>query len=85
MHASAASMRDAGFAPEQFGDQAPWLDPLGQRVAMTAVRAEHHIAGPQMGANSGRDRFLANIRMAGAVDQPALMKSSQLFFGLPDQ
>ena len=34
----------------------------------------------QMRADAGRDRFLADVGVAGAVDQPALMAARQLLF-----
>ena len=39
----------------------------------------------QMGADAGRDRLLADVGVAGAVDQPALVAAGQFLLGLPDE
>ena len=58
---------------------------LGQRMAVAAMRAEHHVVGSQMGADAGRDRLLADVGMAGAVDQPALVRAGELLLALADE
>ena len=47
---------------------------LGQRVAVAAVRAEDDVVPPQVRTDADRDRFLADVGVAGAVDEAALMR-----------
>ena len=51
---------------------------LGQRVAVAAVRAEDHVVRAQVGADADGDRLLADVGVAGAVDQAALVGAGQL-------
>ena len=85
VHAAAAAARAAGRAAEQLGDQLARRHALGQRVAVAAVRAEDGVVGSQMRAHAGGDRFLADVGVAGAVDQPALMTAGELLLGRADQ
>ena len=85
MHAAAAAARAAGGTTVQLGDQLQRRHALGQSVAVAAMRAENHILMPQMGAHAGRDRFLPDVGMAGAVDQPALMRADQQLLAAADK
>ena len=85
VHAAAAPVRAAGRAAEQLGDQLARRHALGQGVAVPAVRAEDDVVGPQMGTDAGGDRFLADVGVAGAVDQAALMRAGQLLLAAADQ
>ena len=76
MHAAAAAVRAAGRAAEQLGDQLPRRHALGQRVAVAAVRAEDHVVGAQVGADADGDRLLADVGVAGPVDQAALVRTA---------
>ena len=49
---------------------------------MSAVRAEDGIVVAQVRADAGGDRLFAHVGMAGAVDQPHLMRAGQLLFGV---
>ena len=60
-------------------------DALGQGVAVAAVGAEDDVVGPQMGADAGGDRLLADVGVTGAVDQAALMRPGQLLLAAADQ
>jgi len=51
---------------------------------MAAVRAEDAVAGPQVSAHAGGDGLLADIGVAGAEHQPALMAAGQFLLGLSD-
>ena len=44
-----------------------------QGVAVAAMRAEYHILLVQVGEQTGCDRLLADVRMAGSMNQPLLM------------
>ena len=52
---------------------------------MPAVRAEDHVVRAQVGADAGGDRLLADVGVAGAVDQPALVAPRQLLLALANQ
>ena len=43
--------------------------PLGQGVAVAAMGAEDDVVLAEVGADAHRDRLLADVGMAGAVDQ----------------
>ena len=85
VHAAAAALRAAGRAAEQLGDQLARREPLGQGMAVAAVRAEDDVVGPQMRADAGGDRLLADVGVAGAVDQPALMRPCQLLLAAANE
>src|SRR5437867_3056054 len=78
MHAPPASPRTTSRPPVEFGEKLARLQPFGQPMAMTTVRAEHGVFGPQMRADTHRDGFLTDVSVASAVDQPLLMGSRQL-------
>ena len=84
MHAAAAAVRTARRPPEKFGDELPGRHPLGQRMTMSAVRAEHHIALPQVSTHADGNRLFADIRVAGPVNKPLLVRPGKLLFALPD-
>ena len=52
---------------------------------MPAVCAEDYIVAAQIGADSGRDCFFADISMAGTGNQPHLMRARELLFCPPDE
>ena len=85
VHAAAASLRTAGRAAEELGEQLAGRHALGQGVPMPAVGAEDDVVAAQMRTDAGGDRLLPDVRMAGPVNQPALMRSRQLLFATPDQ
>ncbi len=58
---------------------------LRQCVAVPAMGAKDGIVAPQVSANAGCDRLLADVGMAGPVNQPALVRFGQLLFALPDE
>ena len=78
--ASSRSPRPNSSAIKLAGGQA-----LGQGVAVAAVRAEDDVVGAQMRADAGRDRLLADVGVAGAVDQAALVTARELLLALADQ
>ena len=49
---------------------------------MAAVRGEDRISVGQMSADTRRNCLLADVGVACAVDQPALMTAREFFFGL---
>jgi hypothetical protein len=52
---------------------------------MSAVRAEDGVVMGQMCADPCRNRFLANISMASAVDQALLVAAREFLFRLADK
>ena len=58
------------------------LQTLGQGMAVPPVGAEDDVVGFQMSTNPGGDRLLADVRVAGPVNQAALVAAGQLFFAL---
>ena len=73
-----------GGPPEQLGHQLARRHALGQGVAVAAVGAEDHVVRAQVGAHAGRDRLLADVGVAGAVDQAACVGPGQRLLGPPD-
>jgi hypothetical protein len=53
-------------------------------MAVSAVRAENSVLFLQMRANANRYRFLADVSVARAMNQSALMRSDELFLGTAD-
>ena len=51
---------------------------------MTPVGTEDCVTMGQLRTNRGRDRLLANVRMARSMDQSLLMATRKLFLRLPD-
>jgi hypothetical protein len=51
-------------------------------MAVTSMRTENRVAFGQMGTYPRSDRFLANVGVASAVDQAALVATRQFLFGL---
>ena len=85
MHAAAASPRATGVAAEELGDEFHRRQALGQRVAVSAMRAEDDVVCAQMRTDADGDGFLPDVGVASPVDQPALMAARQLLLALPDE
>src|SRR6185312_16120069 len=85
VHAAAAAPRAPRFAAVQFGDELQRRDALGEGVAVAAVGAEDHVAGPQRRAHAHGHGFLTHVSMASPVDQPALVRLRQLLFAAANQ
>ena len=81
VHAAATSVRAAARAAEQLGDQFARRNAFGQRVTVAAMGAEHRVVGAQVGAHADGNRFLADVGVAGAVDQPLRVRARQLLLG----
>jgi hypothetical protein len=54
-------------------------------MTMTPMGAEDHVIGAQVGTHSRGNRFLANVRMASAVNEAALMRFDELLFGTANE
>ena len=78
VHAAAAAARTAGGPAKQLGEQLPRRHPLGQGMAMAAMRAEDHVFLAQVRTHANGDRLLSDIGVAGPVNQAALMRPCQL-------
>src|SRR5436190_1446113 len=85
MHRSSPTLRTTCRAAEEFGEQLARSYPFGEGMPVTAMSAEDDVVGTQMSAHTGRDGLLADIGVAGSVDQALLMRSGQLLFRLADQ
>ena len=53
-------------------------------MPVSPMRAEHNIVVPQVRTDAGGNGFFANVGVAGAVNQAALMSFGKLFFALSD-
>ena len=84
VHAATAAARAACVTAEKLGDQLFGLQPLGQCVAVTAVGAEDDIFPVQVGTDSTGDCLLADVGVAGTVDEPPLVTAGQFLLALPD-
>ena len=78
VHAAAAPARNAGRPAEELGDQFARRHALGQRVAVAAVGAEDDVVGAQVRADADGDRLLADVGVAGAVDEPLRVGAGEL-------
>ena len=75
MHAAAASLGTAGRAAEELGEQLPRRHALGQRVPVPAMSAEDDVIAAQVCTNAGGDRLLADVSVAGSMNQAALVRA----------
>ncbi len=82
MHAAAPAARAARLSAVQFGHQLTRRQSLGQGVAVAAVGAEDRVIRTQVSADADGDGLLADVSVAGAVDQAALVRPGQLFLTL---
>ena len=85
MHAAAAPVRTAGRTAVQLRDELLGGHSLGQRMPMSAMGAEDGVVVFQVGTNADGNGFLTDIRVASAVDQPALMRAGQVLLTAADQ
>lgn len=85
MHAPAASPGATGCTPEQFCDEFPRRQPLGQCVTMSAVRAEKDVVLSQLGADAHGDGLLPHVGVTRAMNEPALMTAGELLLRLTDE
>ena len=74
MHGATATARAAGLATKEFRHELARLHAFGERMSMAAVRAEDGVRFMQMRAHARGDGFLADIGVAGTVDESALMR-----------
>ena len=84
VHAAAPAARAAGGAPEELGHQLARGHPLGERVAVAAMGAQHRVVRPEVGGHADRDRLLADVGVAGAVNQPRGVRAGQRLLRPPD-
>ena len=84
VHASAPSARTARIAPVKLCNQRSRLKPLGESMTVAAVGAENGIRFAQLRTHPGRDGFLADVGVAGPVDQSALMRTCQALLDHPN-
>lgn len=85
MHGAAATTRASCLATIEFRHELARFHAFGERMTMTAMRAEDGIRFMQMRAHACGYGFLANIGVTGAVDEPALMRFCQAFFHHADR
>ena len=70
---------------EQFGDEFADGQSFRERVSVAAVRAEDGIVGAKVRTHAGGDCFLADVGVAGAMNQPARVTSRELLLRRADQ
>jgi hypothetical protein len=85
VHAPPASSGAALAAAEQLGGQLSRRYALGQGVAVPAVRAEDRVPGVEVRADARGDRLLADVGVAGPVDQALLMGTRQVLLAPADR
>ena len=85
VHGSAAAAGAAGPAAEQFRDELADGQSFRERVPVSPVRAEDGIIGTKVRAHAGGDCFLADISVAGAMNQSARVTSRELLLRRADQ
>ena len=82
MHASATSLRTAGFTAIQFSNQLFRMQSFRKGVPVSAMRAEDNVLFAKMSKHASCDRFFTDIRVARSVHQALLMRLGQTFFAL---
>ena len=84
VHRATAATRAASRAAKQLGAEVGRGHALGKGMAMATVGAEDRVAGAQMPTDADGHRLLADIRVAGAMDEPARVAAGELLFGETD-
>ncbi len=69
MHGAALAAHQAAIALHQFAEHGGHRRAAGQRMGMTAIGAEALVGRLHGGGETGGDGFLAERKMAGALDQ----------------
>jgi hypothetical protein len=54
-------------------------------MTMSAMGTEEHVIGSQVRTHSGSYRFLANVRVASAMHQTALMRLRKMLLALANE
>jgi len=85
VHAAATTARTPRFSAEQFSKELPRRHPFGKSMSVPTMRAENDVFGLEMSADSDRDGLLADVRVASAMDQSALMRPGQLLLTAANQ
>ena len=73
VHTAAPATGTTHRLAEQFRDQFLRRHPLGQGVAVAAMRTEDRVLGGEVCAHPGGNRFLPDVGVTRPVDQTALM------------
>ena len=77
--------RAPGDTPEELGHEGAGATPLARAaVPPRTVRAQHRVVRPEMGGHAHRDRFLADVGVTGAVNQPRGVRPGECFLRPPD-
>src|SRR6478735_5397242 len=84
MHRAAATARNTSRLAKELGDHFSGWHALCERMAMPAVGAENDILMAEMRANTDRNRFLADVGVAGAGDIPLLVGTGELLLCFTD-
>jgi hypothetical protein len=85
VHAPTATAGAAGFAAEQLGEELSGRNAFGEGVSMPAVRAEDDVGAFKMRTDPDSNRFLPDVGMTRAVNQPPLMRPGKLLFALANE
>ena len=84
MHRAALAAHQAVVALHQFAQHFFDRHAAGERMGMAAIGAEGQIAGLHGGGKAGGDRFLAERKMARALDQVLQKQIEGALLGLAD-
>src|SRR5262245_7778997 len=84
MHGAASTAGATRLATVKLGEKLARIESLGQRMAMSAMRAEDHVVLPKMRANADRNGLLPDVSVTRAVDESALMRLGQPLFAKAD-
>ena len=85
VHRAGAPAAHAGGAAEHLGDQRLGVGALGQRVAVTAIRAGDPVVVVERHADADGDGLLAGVEMGRPVDLTAEKQAVHGSLELPDQ
>ena len=85
MHRSPAALRAARRAAEELGEQLTGCHPFRQCVPVAAMSAEDHVVGSQVGDHARGNSLLADVCVAGAMNQALLVCPRELLLTAADQ
>ena len=84
MHRAALAAHQAVVALHQFAEHLFDRHAARQRMGVAAIGAERQVAGLHRGGKAGRDGFLAERQVAGALDEILQKQIEGALLGLAD-
>ena len=86
VHRAALAVGNAGLAPGQLGHDHLGVDAIGEHVAVIAIAGDDAVlADRHRRLQPDRDRFLADVEVAEAADQPEAVELARALLEAADE